>query len=92
MKKMQLLPKDLFEKLEFDKVLHLLEQECMGEPGRALVRELVPSDRKSQIEVALSEAQEFTRSIEHNDHFPVRAYESVDEELEMLKVSIFKSI
>jgi DNA mismatch repair protein MutS2 len=86
MKKMQLLPKDLFEKLEFDKVLHLLEQECMGEPGRALVRELVPSDRKSQIEVALSEAQEFTRSIEHNDHFPVRAYESVDEELEMLKV------
>ncbi|MCI4646962.1 endonuclease MutS2 [Phaeodactylibacter sp.] len=83
---MQLLPKDLFEKLEFDKVLHLLEQECMGEPGRALVRELVPSDRKSQIEVALSEAQEFTRSIEHNDHFPVRAYESVDEELEMLKV------
>lgn len=86
MKKMQLLPKDLFEKLEFDKVLHLLEQECMGEPGRALVRELVPSDRKSQIEVALSEAQEFARSIEHNDHFPVRAYESVDEELEMLKV------
>lgn len=85
MKKMQLLPKDLFEKLEFDKVLHLLEQECMGEPGRALVRELVPSDRKSQIEVALSEAQEFARSIEHNDHFPVRAYESVDEELEMLK-------
>ncbi len=83
---MQLLPKDLFEKLEFDKVLHLLEQECMGEPGRALVRELTPSDRKSQIEVALSEAQEFTRSIEHNDHFPVRAYESVDEELEMLKV------
>jgi len=83
---MQLLPKDLFEKLEFDKVLHLLEQECMGEPGRALVRELVPSDRKSQIEVALSEAQEFARSIEHNDHFPVRAYESVDEELEMLKV------
>lgn len=82
---MQLLPKDLFEKLEFDKVLHLLEQECMGEPGRALVRELVPSDRKSQIEVALSEAQEFARSIEHNDHFPVRAYESVDEELEMLK-------
>lgn len=86
MKKMQLLPKDLFEKLEFDKVLHLLEQECMGEPGRALVRELAPSDRKSQIEVALSEAQEFVRSIEHNDHFPVRAYESVDEELEMLKV------
>ena len=86
MKKMQLLPKDLFEKLEFDKVLHLLEQECMGEPGRVLVRELAPSDRKSQIEVALSEAQEFVRSIEHNDHFPVRAYESVDEELEMLKV------
>ncbi|MEQ8703227.1 MAG: endonuclease MutS2 [Phaeodactylibacter sp.] len=83
---MQLLPKDIFEKLEFDKVLHLLEQECMGEPGRVLARELVPSDRKSQIEVALSEAQEFVRSLEHNDYFPVRAYESVNEELEMLKV------
>ncbi|MBV6655824.1 MAG: endonuclease MutS2 [Mameliella sp.] len=83
---MQLLPKDVFEKLEFDKVLHLLEQECMGEPARVLVRELKPSDRKSQVEVALSETQELARSIDHNDHFPVRAYESIDEELNMLKV------
>lgn len=83
---MQLLPKDLYEKLEFDKVLDLLEQECMGAPGRALARALSPTDRKSQIEVALSEAQEFKRAVEHNDSFPVRAYESVDEELDMLKV------
>lgn len=83
---MQLLPKDLYEKLELDKVLQLLEKECMGEPGRQLARNLEPTDRKSQIEVALNEAQEFKRALENNDYFPVRAYESVDEELEMLKV------
>lgn len=84
--KMQLLPKDVYEKLEFDKVLQLLEKECLGEPGRELARQLAPSSRKSQVEISLSEAQEFKNSIDDNDHFPIRAYEAIDEELDMLKV------
>lgn len=83
---MQLLPKDLYEKLEFDKVLALLEKECLGERGRELARQVQPSNRKSQIEVGLSEVDEFRRGIEYNDYFPIKAYEDIDEELRMLEV------
>jgi DNA mismatch repair protein MutS2 len=83
---MQLLPRDLYEKLEFDKVLALLEKECLGERGREEARALKPSKRQSQIEVSLEEVDELRRSIEHNDHFPIRAYEDIDEELRMLEV------
>ncbi len=83
---MQLLPNDLYEKLEFDKVLQLLERECLGEPGRQLAREARPTSRMSQIEVSLAEAQEYKYAYEHNDYFPIRAYEAIDEELDMLRV------
>jgi hypothetical protein len=31
---MQLEPKDVYEKLEFDKILRLIEAECLGELGK----------------------------------------------------------
>ncbi|MCB0556716.1 MAG: endonuclease MutS2, partial [Phaeodactylibacter sp.] len=83
---MQLLPRDLFEKLEFDKVLELLERECLGELGRAAVRCLQPISRLGSIEKRLEEASEFKRTIEQNDRFPIAVYSDVSEELKMLEV------
>ena len=37
---MQLEPKDLYEKLEFDKVLALLENLCLGDLGKAQVQKM----------------------------------------------------
>jgi DNA mismatch repair protein MutS2 len=37
---MQLEPKDLYAKLEFDKVLELLEKECLGELGKEAIHSI----------------------------------------------------
>ena len=37
---MQLEPKDLYEKLEFDKVIELLQKKCLGELGKFAVQRL----------------------------------------------------
>jgi DNA mismatch repair protein MutS2 len=83
---MQLLPKDLFEKLEFDKVLELLEKECLGEQGRMAAQHTGPSTDVAAIERQLKEVQEYKLSIEQNDKFPIFNYFSVAEELKMLEV------
>lgn len=83
---MQLLPRDLYEKLEFDKVLELLEKECLGELGVETVKGLRPADDISLIERSLNEAREFRLSMDENDHFPIFSYSVVSEELRMLEV------
>ena len=82
---MQLLPKDLFEKLEFDKVLELLEKECLGEQGRMAAQNIGPSTDVAIIEQQLQQVKEYKLSIEQNDTFPISNYFSVAEELKMLE-------
>ncbi len=83
---MQLLPRDLFEKLEFDKVLELLEKECLGDLGQQAVRALQPMDRLGSIDKRLEEASEFKRTFERDERFPIVPYYDVSEELRMLEV------
>lgn len=83
---MQLLPRDLYEKLEFDKVLELLEKECLGELGIAAVRALQPADTLESIERSLDETREFKLTIDNNDHFLMSSYAVISEELRMLEV------
>ncbi len=83
---MLLLPRDLFEKLEFDKVLELLEKECLGELGREAARAIQPVTRLGSIEKRLEEASEFKRTFEQNDRFPIAVYSDISEELKMLEV------
>lgn len=84
--KMRLLPKDIYEKLEFDKVLELLEKECLGEQGREVVAQIRPYDDPDRINLLLKEVNEMKLSMEKNDFFPIKAYFSVTEELRMLEV------
>ncbi|MCB9288502.1 MAG: endonuclease MutS2 [Lewinellaceae bacterium] len=83
---MQLLPRDLYEKLEFDKVLELLEKECLGELGADAARNLRPVSDVGLIERSLDETREFRLSIDEKDHFPITAYQVISEELRMLEV------
>ena len=84
--KMQLLPRDLYEKLEFDKVLELLGKECLGDLGTAAVKGLKPADNIELIERSLNETQEFKRSVDENDSFSISGYTVISEELRMLEV------
>ena len=83
---MQLLPRDLYEKLEFDKVLELLEKECLGELGAEAVKALKPADNIELIERSLNETHEFKRSVDENDSFSIYGYTVISEELRMLEV------
>lgn len=86
---MQLEPQDLFEKLEFDKILELLEKECLGALGKEQIRGLCLEAEKYIIEGKLLEVKELKRCFEDNDSFPIKNYADLGEDLRMLEVEDF---
>ncbi len=83
---MQSEPKDLYEKLEFDKILKLLESECLGSLGVERIQQLELSKDAKAIQHKLKQVQEYKRSVDYADRFPARAYEDITEELQMLNI------
>ncbi|MAT54166.1 MAG: endonuclease MutS2 [Saprospirales bacterium] len=83
---MQLVPKDLYEKLEFDKVLRLVEEECLGEPGREVVRNLPLLTDATAIGRELEEVDECRRGFQSNNALPLAAYENLSEDLRLLEI------
>ena len=83
---MRLEPKDLYEKLEFDKVLRLLEQECLGEPGRAFVKNLPLLTDQALIERQLDEVEGCKQAMQQGDPLPTGPYEDLSEDLRMLQI------
>lgn len=83
---MRLEPKDLCEKLEFDKIISLLENECLGELGRNAIRHLPFLTDVKTIEQRLREVSEYKLSLSKNDHFPLSTYEDLAEDLKMLNI------
>ncbi len=83
---MELEPKDIFEKLEFDKVLHLLENACLGELGKAEARALVLQQDLTTIERLLDEVFEYKQTFESTTKFPIQVYEDLAEDLRLLEV------
>ena len=74
---MQLQPKDLYTKLEFDKVLELLEKECLGELGRKKILNLKPDTNIILIKGKLREASEYKTLLDENIQFPITSYEDI---------------
>jgi DNA mismatch repair protein MutS2 len=83
---MKLAPKDLYQKLEFDKVLELLQKNCLGEPGKAYFQNLQLSYDANLIERQLREVEEYQKTYAENHNFPFSAYQSISEELKMLGI------
>ena len=83
---MQLEPKDLYEKLEFDKVISLLEKECYGELGKEAIKQIPIMTDVAAIERCLNETWEYKITIEQNDHFPLSNYEDIAGDLKYLHI------
>ncbi|MEM9928800.1 MAG: endonuclease MutS2, partial [Bacteroidota bacterium] len=83
---MNLLPQDAYEKLEFDKILTLLEEKCNGEMGRDMVRDLRPIAKVRQINRWLDEVADFKQGTEDRNMFSIGAYDDISEELRMLQI------
>ncbi len=83
---MLLKPKDLYEKLEFDKILHLLESDCSGELGQQYFANLQPEIDLRSIEKKLKEVKELKLCMEKSDKFPFNAYYDIEEDLKYLQI------
>lgn len=83
---MKLAPKDLYQTLEFDKLLELTETYCYGQLGKDYFRTLQPSTDASQIERWLLEVFEYSQTAENNHNFPISTYESIGADLKMLTI------
>ncbi len=83
---MELEPKDIYEKLEFDKVLQLLENACLGALARAEVQGTVLQQEAPTIERLLDEVAEFKQSLESTASFPLQVYHDLAEDLRLLEV------
>lgn len=83
---MLLEPKDLYERLEFDKVLELVESECLGELGREAVQAIRPDTRRGSIEQRLLEVKEFKLTLDKGDIFPITEYFDIAEDLYYLRI------
>ncbi len=84
--KMQLEPKDLFEKLEFDKVIDLLEKECLGSLGIQAISYLKLHTDVEKITLLLQEVNEYKLTFSENDHFPMSSYNEISDDLKMLEI------
>lgn len=83
---MQLEPKDLVERLEFDKIIQLLEQECVGELGKEMAGRILPETDKKIIEARLQEANEMKSGLETSDRLPIESYEDILPDLRLLEI------
>lgn len=83
---MNLQPRDTYEKLEFDKILLLLEEQCNGEMGRIMIRETQPSTKVTHINRMLDEVAAFKQGTEEKQIFTIAAYDDISEEIKMLTI------
>ncbi len=79
-------PRDVFRKLEFDKVLELLEKEALTPMGAELLATLTPDTSFTQIDLALREVRDWKLALEKNDRIPFSAFNEVRDELRLLDV------
>lgn len=78
---MEIYPKDLFDKLEFNKLLQLISNECQGETGRERVLNATISTDKLEIDRWLNETDEYKKCLERSAPIPCGPYEKIEEDL-----------
>ena len=83
---MILQPKDIREKLEFEKIQQLLAEACYGEAGKDASRVLPFATDIQEVAVKLDEVAEYKRSVEKNERVPMGLYQSLEEEVHLLEI------
>ncbi len=77
-------PDDIFEKLEFDKVIGSIADECMGSDGKSSIKSPEFYTDKDVIELRLNEIQDFMSSIANGESLPFSNYENLEQEIYLL--------
>ena len=86
---MEFYPQDTYSKLEFDKILDLAKQNCLGKPAIDLFTQLRPATSARSIKLSLDETEEFFLLMQRGTSFPIQAYQDVSESLKKLEIEDF---
>jgi len=78
-------PKDIFEKVEFDRVLVLVEQALLGEKAISVLHDQPFYIDIETIQQKLDEVDEWGKAISDGQAIPMERYESVEEDIPMLR-------
>ena len=78
-------PKDVFRKLEFDKILDLLEKEALTVMAAEELARISPLTDFKSIDLMLRETREFKLILEKNDRFPLESFPDIRADLKMLE-------
>lgn len=83
-----LYPVDIFEKLEFNKIIELLSQKCKSSLGKQLANNLQINGDPDMIETLLKQVYEFKQllAVEEGE-FPSNDYYDLTEEFNLLRIS-----
>lgn len=79
-------PKDIFQKLEFDKVVELLVKEAFTPMAAELLSQLRPCADFKVIDHQLKEVRDLKLALEKNDRFPLEVFADIRQELKMLEI------
>lgn len=79
-------PKDVSRKLEFDKILDLLEKEALTPMAAEHLQALTPSIDFGEIDLRLREVREFKLALEKNDRIPLAVFADIRPDLRMLDI------
>ena len=79
-------PSDFLVRLEFDKIIELIANNCLGNLGIEQAHLIAPELHLALIEKRLNEVSEFMRGIQHADTINLSNYEDIRDDLKMLAI------
>ncbi len=81
-----LTPKDILETLEFDKIIQLTQNYCMGELAATQIAEIQIQTEPHIIERLLLESEEMQKTYAENHQFPLSAYVDLSADYQKLVI------
>ncbi|MCZ2101040.1 MAG: Smr/MutS family protein [Chitinophagales bacterium] len=82
---MFLYPKDIREKLEFNKIIDHLKSECLSDTGKHYFDHLEILSNIDTIQRLLNETEEYKKAIERGEHYPMGSFESITDDVALLR-------
>lgn len=84
---MNIYPEDTFERLEFDKLIHILAENCRSASARERVEQLRPIEDFQEMLIQLQQTREYLDCLEGKSYFPRIGFNDVQKEISLLRVS-----
>ncbi len=82
---MFLYPKDIKEKLEFNKIIDQIKQECLSEMAKDYFDQIEILIDLQRIEQLINETDEFKKAIERGEHLPISPFVSITADVQLVR-------